>query len=249
MLFDAVEGLRAYLAHSPLAWLFATVAAYVFSTWLYRVSGYIQLLHPVLIAVLVLSGVLYATGIQYETYFEGAQFLHFFLGPVTVLLAVPLYKSMHLIRQASGAILGSLAVGSLIAALPAVAIGAWLGADAEMTRSLVAKSVTTPVALGITEKLGGINAMTAVIVVFTGVIGGIMANAVFWMSRITDPRAQGLALGLAAHGLGVGRAFQINTTAGAFAGLAMAMNALITTLWAPALVPWLLRSLEPGAGG
>lgn len=241
MLYDAVQGLRAYLASSPLAWLFATVATYVFATWLYRKAGHRQIFHPVLISVLILSAILYAAEIQYRTYFEGAQFIHFFLGPVTVMLAVPLYKSLHLIREASGAILASLAVGSLVAALPAVAVGAWLGADPDITRSLVAKSVTTPVALGISEKIGGINAITAVVVVFTGVIGGIIATAVFRMVGIRDPRAQGFALGLAAHGLGVGRALQIDSAAAAFASLAMGFNALITALWAPAVIPWFLQ--------
>ena len=115
MLYDAAEGLRAYLAASPLAWLFATVAVYMFSMWAYGKSGLKPIFHPILVAVVVLGGVLWAADVDYAVYFEGAQFIHFLLGPVTVLLAVPLLKSLHLIRRAAGPILIALVVGSLFA--------------------------------------------------------------------------------------------------------------------------------------
>jgi predicted murein hydrolase (TIGR00659 family) len=244
MLYDAVEGLRAYLAASPLAWLFATVAVYLFSMWAYDKSGRRPIFHPILVAVVVLGGVLWAADIEYAVYFEGAQFIHFLLGPVTVLLAVPLLKSLHLIRRAAGPILIALVTGSLIASLPAVLLAYWLGADDGVMRSLVAKSVTTPIALGITESLGGFTPIAAVVVVFTGVLGGIIGGWVFKIGRVRDSRAMGLALGLTSHGIGVGRALQIDTTAGAFASLAMGLNGLITALWAPMLIPWLLGVLR-----
>jgi predicted murein hydrolase (TIGR00659 family) len=244
MLYDAVEGLRAYLAASPLAWLFATVAVYVGCMWLYDKSGRKQIFHPVLMAVIVLGAVLWAADIDYAVYFEGAQFVHFLLGPVTVLLAVPLFKSLRLIRRSAGSILVSLVVGSLIASLPAVLLAFWLGADDAVMRSLAAKSVTTPIALGITESLHGFTPIAAVIVVFTGVLGGVIGGWVFKIARVRDSRAMGLALGLTSHGIGVGRALQIDTTAGAFASLAMGLNGLITALWAPAVIPWLLGVLR-----
>jgi predicted murein hydrolase (TIGR00659 family) len=244
MLYDAVEGLRAYLAASPLAWLFATVAVYVGCMWLYDKSGRKQIFHPVLMAVIVLGAVLWAADIDYAVYFEGAQFVHFLLGPVTVLLAVPLFKSLRLIRRSAGSILVSLVVGSLIASLPAVLLAFWLGADDAVMRSLAAKSVTTPIALGITESLHGFTPIAAVIVVFTGVLGGVIGGWVFKIARVRDSRAMGLALGLTSHGIGVGRALQIDTTAGAFASLAMGLNGLITALWAPVVIPWLLGVLR-----
>ena len=244
MLYDAVEGLRAYLAASPLAWLFATVAVYVACIWLYDKSGRKQIFHPVLMAVIILGAVLWAADIDYAVYFEGAQFVHFLLGPVTVLLAVPLFKCLRLIRRSAGSVLVSLVVGSLIASLPAVLLAFWLGADDAVMRSLAAKSVTTPIALGITESLHGFTPIAAVIVVFTGVLGGVIGGWVFKIARVRDSRAMGFALGLTSHGIGVGRAMQIDTTAAAFASLAMGLNGLITALWAPAVVPWLLGVLR-----
>lgn len=244
MLYDAVEGLRAYLAASPLAWLFATVAVYVACIWLYDKSGRKQIFHPVLMAVIILGAVLWAADIDYAVYFEGAQFVHFLLGPVTVLLAVPLFKCLRLIRRSAGSVLVSLVVGSLIASLPAVLLAFWLGADDAVMRSLAAKSVTTPIALGITQSLHGFTPIAAVIVVFTGVLGGVIGGWVFKIARVRDSRAMGFALGLTSHGIGVGRAMQIDTTAAAFASLAMGLNGLITALWAPAVVPWLLGVLR-----
>lgn len=244
MPYDAAEGLRAYLAASPLAWLFSTVGAYCLGAWLYERSGRLQVFNPILVAVLVLAGVLWLARIDYAVYFEGAQFVHFLLGPVTVLLAVPLYKNLDLVRRSALPLFLALLVGSLLAAVPAVVIAGWLGANDDVMRSLAAKSVTTPIALGVTESLGGITAITAVVVVFTGVIGGIMAGAVFRIGGVRSQAAQGVALGLTAHGIGIGRAVQIGTTAAAFASLAMGLNGVITALWAPVVVPWLLRILQ-----
>ena len=212
--------------------------------WIYEKSNRRQLFNPILVGVVTLSVVLWVAEIDYAVYFEGAQFVHFLLGPVTVLLAVPLYKSVALIRRSSGPLFVALIAGSLLASLPAVLIALWLGASDGVMRSLAAKSVTTPIALGITETLNGFTSITAVIIVFTGVIGGVMAGYVFKLGRVTDPRAQGLALGLAAHGIGIGRAMQINTSAAAFASVAMGLNGVITALWAPALIPPLLGLLK-----
>lgn len=241
MLYDAGEGLRAYLAASPLAWLFATIGAYVLGVWLYQRCGRVQAVNPILVAVVVLSGVLWLAGIDYASYFAGAQFVHFLLGPVTVLLAVPLYNSLGLIRRSAWPVLISLLAGSLLASITAIVVAGWLGADDALVRSLAAKSVTTPIALGITEALGGITAITAVIVVFTGVIGGIMAGWVFRLGRVRDPSAMGFALGLTSHGIGIGRAVQIDGNAAAFATLGVGLNGVFTALWVPAVVPWLLR--------
>jgi predicted murein hydrolase (TIGR00659 family) len=244
MLYDAALGVRAYLAASPLAWLFATVGAYIFGVWVFEKSGGKQLFNPILVAVLVLGGILWATNIEYEQYFEGAQFVHFLLGPVTVLLAVPLYESIRLIRRAAGSILVALGVGSLLASVPAVLLADWLGASDGVLRSLAAKSLTTPIALGVTETLGGYTTITAVIVVFTGVIGGVMAGWVFKLGRVREPFAQGFALGLTSHGIGIGRAVQISPAAAAFASVAVGLNGVITAVWAPLLIPWLLKVLK-----
>ncbi len=243
MFFDAVLGLRAYIAASPLAWLFATLAVYLFARWVYRRSGEHALANPVLVAVVLLSAVLWLTGVDYGSYFEGAQFIHFLLGPVTVLLAVPLYRSLPLLRSAALPVAVALLAGSLLAALPAILVAHWLGASDTVMRSLAAKSVTTPIAIGVTESLGGLPAFTAVVVVFTGVLGSVMGDRVFRLARVRQSAARGFALGLTAHGMGIGRAVQIDTTAAAFAGIGMSLNGLLTALWAPSLVPLVLAAL------
>jgi predicted murein hydrolase (TIGR00659 family) len=239
-MYDAIRGLQAYLAASQLAWLFATVLAYLFGSWLYRRTRQHQLANPMLVALLLIAVMLWLTGVEYKDYFAGAQFLHFLLGPVTVLLAVPLYKALGVVRKSMLPLAVALPGGSLMAALPAIFIAAWLGSSDGVMRALAAKSVTTPIALGITEALGGLTAITAVVVVFTGVLSVMIAGLVFRLFRIREPQAQGFALGLTAHGIGIGRALQINETAAAFAGVAMGLNGLITSLWAPFLVPWLV---------
>ncbi len=244
MLYDAVLGLRAYLAASPLAWLFATVAVYLIARWVYQRSGEHALASPVLIAIVALSVLLWVTDVEYRSYFQGAQFIHFLLGPVTVLLAVPLYKSLGLIRRSAVPIAAALIVGSVVASLPAVLVASWLGASDPVMRSLAAKSITTPIAIGVTETLGGLTSITAVVVVFAGVLGGVMGGAVFTLCRVRQSSAQGFALGLTAHGIGIGRAVQIDTTAAAFAGVGMSLNGLVTAIWAPSVVPLLVQALS-----
>ncbi|MCP5152861.1 MAG: LrgB family protein [Ectothiorhodospiraceae bacterium] len=243
MLYDAVDGLRAYLAASPLAWLFATVAAYLLARSLFQRARQHPFVNPIVVAILLLGAVLWLTGVDYADYFAGAQFIHFLLGPVTVLLAVPLYKALRLVRRAAIPLAVALPVGSLVASLPAVVLAALLGASDAVARALATKSVSTPIALGVSEAVGGLTAITAVVVVFTGVLGGMMSGVVFRAFRVRSPAAQGFALGLTAHGIGIGRAVQIDDTAAAFASVAMGLNGLVTALWVPALVPVVLATM------
>lgn len=226
-----------YLAASPLLHLTLTVFAYLGGDWLFRRSGRNALLNPVLIAVLVVVGLLATSGISYERYFEGAQFVHFLLGPATVALAVPLYRQFHRIRGSWLSISVALVTGSLVAVISAVGTGWLLGASREALVSLAPKSVTTPVAMGISEKLGGLPSLTAVLVILTGILGAVMGGWLLDVLRIRDPRAQGLAMGVASHGIGTARALQLGELSGAFAALAMGLNALATSV----LVPLLFR--------
>lgn len=226
-----------YLAASPLLHLTLTVLAYLAGDWAYRRSGRKALFNPVLIAVLTLVGLLVATGIPYERYFEGAQFVHFLLGPATVALAIPLYRQFHRIRGSWLAIGVALVTGSAVAAVSAVGLGWALGASREALVSLAPKSVTTPVAMGIAEKLGGLPSLTAVLVILTGILGAVMGSGLLHALRVRDERAVGLAIGIASHGIGTARALQLGEVAGAFSALAMGLNALATSL----LVPLLFR--------
>ena len=209
-----------YLSASPLLFLTLTLAAFQAGSWLYQRSGYKPLLNPVLTAVVLLVAILTLTGTPYPTYFEGAQFVHFLLGPATVALAIPLYRQFERVRASALALVTSL-------------LGWLLGASRETLLSLAPKSVTAPVAMGITEQLGGLPSLTAVLVILTGILGAVLGPPFLTLIGVKDWRARGLALGTASHGIGTARALQVNELSGAFSGLAMGLNALATAILLP----------------
>lgn len=222
-----------YLSASPLLHLTLTLLAYQCGNILYRRANLNPLLNPVFIAIIILVATLHVTGTDYQTYFEGAQFVHFLLGPATVALAIPLYRQFHNLRRSAGAILISIATGSVTAICSALAIAKLLGGSKDTLIALAPKSVTAPVAMGISEQLGGLPSLTAVLVILTGILGAMMGPVVMDLLGIRNWAARGLALGTASHGIGTARALQENETAGAFSGLAMGLNALATALLLP----------------
>lgn len=224
-----------YLSASPLFHLTLTLLAFQAANWVFEKGGRKPWLNPVLGAVLVVVAVLVATGTDYATYFQGAQFVHFLLGPATVSLAVPLYRQWHRVRRSAVAIIASLLGGSLAAILSAVGVAWVTGGAPEILASIAPKSVTAPVAMAISEQLGGLPSLTAVLVIVTGILGAMFGPMVLNLAGVTDWSARGLAIGTASHGIGTARALQVNETAGAFAGLAMGLNALATALLLPLL--------------
>lgn len=225
-----------YLASEPLLWLTATLAAYVAGDALFKASGRKPLVNPVLIAVALLAAVLWATSTPYQTYFEGAKFVHFMLGPATVALAVPLWANLGQVRKTALPMAAALVAGSVTAMGSALALGWAFGLRGEVLLSLAPKSATAPVALGISEAIGGLPTLTAVLVILTGIIGAVFVTPLLNLLRIRDWRARGFATGVAAHGIGTARAFQVNETAGAFAGIGMGVNAVLTAILAPLII-------------
>ncbi|MFZ0099738.1 MAG: LrgB family protein [Gemmobacter sp.] len=225
-----------YLAQGPLLWLTATLAAYAVGDACFRASGRRPFVNPVLIAVLLLAALLWLSGTPYQTYFEGAQFVHFLLGPATVALALPLWDNLGHVRRAALPMLAALFAGSTVAVVSALGLAVAFGVDGEVLASIAPKSATAPVALGISDRLGGSPTLTAVLVILTGIIGAIFATPLLNALRIRDWRARGFATGVAAHGIGTARAFQVHPTAGAFAGLGMGLNAVLTAFLAPLLL-------------
>ena len=222
-----------YLAASPLLGLTATLLAYRFAYALYARSKFNPLVNPVAIAVAVLVLVLLVTGTPYQTYFDGAKFVHFLLGPATVALAIPLYQQLAKLRRNWLAfLLGSLA-GGASAAATAMGIATLLGASPATVLSLAPKSVTMPIAMGISEKIGGLPSLTAVLVMATGILGAVMARSILNLMRVTDHSTRGFALGVTAHGIGTARAFQVSQEMGAFAGLAMGLSGVLTAVLLP----------------
>ena len=224
-----------YLAATPLLSLTLTIAAYLAAQALFVKCGMPPLLNPVLTAVVLLILLLKLTQTDYHSYFQGAQFVHFLLGPATVALAIPLYRQLHSLRRAILPLLAALLGGSATAALSAMAIARGLGASSNIVLSVAPKSVTTPIAMGISEQIGGLPSLTAALVLLTGISGAVMGVAILNLLKIADPRARGLAMGVASHGIGTARALQDSETAGAFSGLAMGLNAVVTALLLPLL--------------
>lgn len=228
-----------YLATSPLLGLTITLVAYGLAYRLYLRAQSNPLVNPVVTSVALLIALLLVTGTSYDDYFEGGQFVHFLLGPATVALAVPLYQQFSRLRQLWLPVSIALVCGVLIAAGSSIGLAWLLGGSPEIQMSLAPKSATAPVAMGISEKIGGLPSLTAVLTVATGITGAVLGTKLFEWIRVKDDAAKGIAMGVAAHGIGTARAFQVSSQMGAFSGLAMALSAFATALVVPWLVDWM----------
>ncbi|OXC79181.1 LrgB family protein [Caballeronia sordidicola] len=230
-----------YLAATPLLGLTMTLFAYLIAQGIYARARFNPLANPVLIAVALVVAVLSMTHTPYQTYFQGAQFVHFLLGPATVALALPLYRQLPKLRRAAVPLAGGLIAGSLTAIVSATAVAMLFGVSRVTVISLAPKSATTPIAMAIAERLGGLSSLTAVLVICTGVFGAVSARTILNVLRIEEPDVRGFALGVASHGIGTARAFQVSDEMGAFAGLGMGLNGLFTAFVVPVLLPMVLR--------
>ena len=232
-----------YLSASPLFGLTATLVVYLLAQAVYTRLANAPWANPVLWSVLTLACGLLATGVDYPTYFAGAQFIHFLLGPAVVALAWPLWQRRAELRARLGRVVLAALLGGLAAGGSAVLLGWAVGLPHDVVMSLAPKSVTAPVAMGIAEKIGGIPALSAVFAVLTGLIGALSGKYLFDMLQIaTTPEgwaARGFALGTAAHGIGAARALHVNADAGAYAGLALGLQVVLSAL----LMPLLFRLL------
>ena len=224
-----------YLSASPLLWLTLTLTAYALASRIALATNRHPLANPVAIAAALLVMLLLATGTDYPSYFAGAQFVHFLLGPTTVALAVPLYRNRARVRDALLPMLAALLAGSFTAIVSAVLVAMLLGAPPEIIASLAPKSVTAPIAMSLAASTGGIPTLTAVLVIATGIFGAMTITPLMNALRLRDYQARGFAAGLAAHGIGTARAFQVDSIAGTFAGIAMGLNGLVTSLLIPLL--------------
>lgn len=237
---DDVFPLWVYLSTTPLLWLTVTLVAWIFSDWLAAKFNRHPLVNPILLAVILVSLVLVTTDTSYATFFEGAQFVHFMLGPATVAIAIPIVKNRKVIAQNLIPLLAALLVGGFVAVISVILIGKMLGLPHDILISLAPKSVTAGVAMGISEQLGGVPSLTAVVVITTGIFGAIIVTPLMNLLGIKDYVARGFAVGLSAHGIGTARAFNVSPIAGTFAGIALGLNAVITAFIVPFMVGWLI---------
>jgi predicted murein hydrolase (TIGR00659 family) len=217
---------------SSLSLLTITIVFYVAGTAIYR-RVRITLLHPVLLTFLAMIGMLTAFNIPYQTYREATSILDFGLGMSVVALGYLLYEQEERMRGQITAILSSITIGSIVGIVSVVFIARWLGADKFIENSIAMKSVTVPIAVGISERCGGDVSITSVVVFLTGIFGAIVGIRFLKLLDIKDSSAKGLAMGASAHGIGTARAIEEGATEGALSGLAMALMGVITSILTP----------------
>ena len=223
---DILQQLSPILGN-PALWLAVTLVAFIFGQHLYKLTQFNPLFTPIIVAVVSIIVVLLVMGVPYEQYFQGAGVIHFLLGPATVVLAVPLFEQRQKLVELWLPLTCGLLAGSVAAIVSVVAFG-WL---------------TTPIAMGVSEAMGGRPDLTACLVVITGIFGSIVGRPLFNLCRITSDPVRGVTLGLAAHGMGTSAAFQISNRAGAFGGLAMGLSGIITAFLAPLIAGPLMKLL------
>jgi predicted murein hydrolase (TIGR00659 family) len=226
---------------SPLGAVTLTVGVYFAAGYVYRRVGW-SILNPLLLTIGALIGLLLVFDVDYATYDEGGRLLSFFLGPAVVALGVPLAERWDEIRRQGRALAVSITAGAVVGVLAGAGTAALLGASADVILSVAPRSVTTPIAIGIAEKLGGLPPLTAAFVIASGVLGAIAGPAVLRLLGVRSATAFGLAMGASAHGIGTARAMEEGPTEGAASGLAIGLCGVATAVLAPLLVE-LLRVL------
>lgn len=219
---------------NPLGITLTLVVFYLFSELHSRKRKFYT--NPVLLSIITIAAVLKWFGIPYGSYMDSAVILKFLLGPAVVSLAVPVYKGRETIKAYAKEITLGIAVGGTVAILSAFYIAQFLGGSEEVLLSIAPKSVTTAIAIGISEKIGGIPALTAVLVILTGLLGNAFAPELLGLIKVRDRIARGLATGVSSHGLGTARIILDDELAGAVSGLAMALNGVFTSLLLPHLI-------------
>lgn len=224
---------------SPLFGITLTVGAYVGARLLWDRFDRPSLLNPVLVAVTVVIAVLAVTGVDYDTYLIGGAYIAFLLGPATVALALPLWRQWHRVRRSVFEVLGAVSVGCVASIVAAVLFTRWAGGTAVMVASMSPKSATTPISIAMSQQVGGIPELSAVFTIVSGVLGAVAGPRILSLLRLQDPEVRGLAMGVSAHGIATARSLHEHPSEGAFAGLAMGLNALATSLLVPPLLAWL----------
>jgi len=220
----------------PIALVGMTIGAFHLGQTLYERSGRLPVLQPVLIAIASMVAFLAASGISYDTYYQATGMLHLLLGPAIVALAVPLHENLVKARSSLGPVFAALLLGGGGVILSALVIGRLAGLDAQMELSLLTKSVSAPIALGVAEKLGGDPSLTILSVFTTGIFGVVVTPTILRLIGIEDESVRGFTLGLTSHAFGIARSLEISSQAAAFATLGMGLMGCATALAVPTLM-------------
>lgn len=212
-----------------------TFGAFALFKELQRRTGWV-LLNPILLTIALLILFLKLTGISYETYQEGGQLIEFWLKPAVVALGVPLYLQLEMIKKQLLPILLSQLVGCLVGIVSVVLVAKLLGATPDVVCSLAPKSVTTPIAMEVSNTTGGIPSLTAAVVVLVGLFGAVFGFKILTLGRVKSPIAQGLSMGTASHAIGTSAAMEVSRKYGAYASLGLTLNGILTALLTPAIL-------------
>ena len=199
----------------------------------------LAILNPLLIATTIIIGVLAVAGIEYEKYNESAKYISYFLTPATVALAVPLYEQLSLLKKHFAAVMSGIIAGVMASMISILLLSKLFGLTHEQYVTLLPKSITTAIGMGVSEEMGGIVTITVAVIIITGIVGGITAEFVYMIFRITEPVAKGLALGTSAHAMGTSKAMEMGDVEGAMSSLAIAVAGLMTVVAAPLAANWI----------
>ena len=221
---------------TPVFGVTLTLAAYVFSRWLWTRLGQHALANPVLVSIALIGTMLHVLEVSYDEYLRGGGLIALFLGPATVALGLLLYREIELVGQAVLPIVLGVASGASAAIVSAYALVSWLGGDEVLALTMAPKSATTPVSIALSDAVGGVPSLTAVFTILAGIVGATVGPLVLNLLRIRDQRVRGLAIGVSSHGIGTARMLHDSDTEGAFSGLAMALTTIATAVALPLLL-------------
>lgn len=233
MNFDA---LIAYVSSTPLLWLILTLGSFKLGIIIYEKFNKHTLLQPIIIAYIIILSTVTITGVSYEEYFKGVEIIHFFLGPATVALALPLFNNLKYIKSLFLPIMITLVVAGVFSIVIAVVLLWGLDAKLPTILSMTTKSITAPIAIITSKQIGAIPSLAVGFVIITGIIGALFGSFVFKFMKIEHNTSKGFALGLVSHGIGTARAVEINEKAAAFAALAMGLSGILTAVFLPLVV-------------
>lgn len=206
-------------------------ATYELGIWLKRKTK-ISLMNPLLFSIVAVIVILLAGNIDYDTYYSGAKYLSYLLTPATVCLAVPLYEQVELLKKNITAILAGILAGAMTSMVCVLALAVLFGFSHQQYVTLLPKSITTAIGMGVSEELGGIVTITVAVIIITGILGNIMAEFVCRLFHITDPIAKGIGIGSASHAIGTAKAMELGEIEGAMSSLSIAVSGIITVVLA-----------------
>lgn len=218
-----------FIENSVFFGAFVSLGAYEIGLLMKR-KFKLAIFNPLLISIFCVMGVLMVLGVDYESYEEGGKYISYLLTPATVCLAVPLYQQLHLLKKNIKAIAAGILSGVLASLVSVLLLAKMFGLSHEEYVTLLPKSITTAIGMGVSEELGGIVTITVAVIIITGVLGNVIADAVYKIAKIEESVAKGLALGTSAHAIGTAKAMELGEVEGAMSSLAIAVAGLLTVI-------------------